>query len=163
MLPYAFDLVTQAETLWALEVASNDYSFATCDGKKELFPKMFPGDVSSNFTMSKGKVSYLISDGLGPYFRKHLCDDITKQESGYILMMRLQRVSAASTGHTCSLLLRGEGVSVNFQKAEMFGHARGKDVGAKIWSTIEKEFRLPQSKLLGLSSDGPNVNKTVWK
>ena len=43
--------------------------------------KMFPRYVSDNFSMTRTKVSYLISDRLGPYFRQKLCHDIS--HSGY--------------------------------------------------------------------------------
>ena len=58
--------VTTAEALWAMKTVSSDYSFASSDGTPHLFQKMFPGYVSDNFSMSRTKVSYLISDGLGP-------------------------------------------------------------------------------------------------
>ena len=35
-----------------------------------MFQKMFPGDISKDFSMSKTKISYMISDGLGPYITK---------------------------------------------------------------------------------------------
>ena len=54
--------VARAEALWAMKTAASDYAFASSDGIPQLFQKMFPGDVSNNFTMSGTKVSYMISD-----------------------------------------------------------------------------------------------------
>lgn len=64
------DQVTKAEALWAMQVAAGGYSYTSCEHIAGLFKAMFPGTISDKFTMSKSKVSYLISDGLGPYFRK---------------------------------------------------------------------------------------------
>lgn len=64
---FASDQVTKAEALWAMQVDAGGYSY-TCERIAGLFEAMFPGTISDKFTMSKSKVSYLISDGLGPYF-----------------------------------------------------------------------------------------------
>ena len=45
-----------------MKTAASDYSFVSSDGTPQLFQKMFPGDVSVNFTVSRTKVSYMISD-----------------------------------------------------------------------------------------------------
>ena len=49
--------VTAAEAPWAMKTAGSDYSFSSSDGTLELFRKMFPCDVSNNFSMSRTKVS----------------------------------------------------------------------------------------------------------
>ena len=77
--------VTTAEALWALKTAASDYSFASTDGSPQLSQKMFPGDVSANFTMSRTEMSYLISDGLGLFFWQQLCQDISKYSFGYTI------------------------------------------------------------------------------
>ena len=91
--------VTTAEALWALKTAASDYSFASADGTPQLFQNMFPGDVSANFTMSRTKMSYLIANGLGPFFRQKLCQDISKSSFGYapFSMMRQEIHKAASS------------------------------------------------------------------
>ena len=44
---------------------------------------MFPGSFSEQFTMSKYKVSYRISDGLGPYFRRDIVKKIQVSKSPF--------------------------------------------------------------------------------
>ena len=39
----------------------------TYDNIKLVLNAMFPGKIPANFTMSSSKLSYLISDGTGPY------------------------------------------------------------------------------------------------
>ena len=54
---------------------------------------------------------------------------------------------------------KGE-IKVTFLKALVFGHAFGEKVGDELLKTLE-ELGLPLKLLLSISSDGPNVNKTV--
>lgn len=37
---------------------------------------MFPGDISSKFTLGVTKFSYLVTEALGPFFRKEMLEDI---------------------------------------------------------------------------------------
>lgn len=58
---------------------------------------------------------------------------------------------------------KGE-ISTVFVKSLMFGHARGDTVSNAILETLsETDYELPIQQLIALGSDGPNVNKTIWK
>ena len=49
-------------------------------------------------------------------------------------------------------------------KALFFRHAKGVDVTHSISNIIfDEEFNFPTDHVFNLSSDGPNVNKTIWK
>ena len=53
---------------------------------------MFPGKIPDNFTMSSSKVSYLVSEATGPYFKQVVADDVKKTQ-GHLLpysMMKQQ-------------------------------------------------------------------------
>lgn len=127
---------------------------------------MFPYNVAEHFTMSKSKVSYLLSDGLGPHFRRQLCTEIRESKTPFTL--QYDETANSQNRKQCDLLLRywsdikGE-ICVQFLKALMFGHAKGKDVAAAILDTLQEGgFQLPLAQLISLGSDGPNVNKTIW-
>ena len=161
------DQVTKAETLWALQVASCGYSYKSCDSIGELFKAMFPGTISEQFSMSKSKVSYLISDGLGPYFRKEIAKQIQTSRCPYTI--QFDETGNAQDKKQCDLLVRfwnerkGE-ISTLFLKSLMFGHARGETVSEAILETLSEEgYELPLKQLVSLGSDGPNVNKTIWR
>ena len=95
--------VITAEALWAMKTAASEYSFASSDGTPHLFQKMFAGYMSDNFLMTRTKVSYLISDGLGPYFRQKLCHDISHSGYGYTIQYD---ETGNSQGHKqCDILL----------------------------------------------------------
>ena len=51
-------------------------------------------------------------------------------------------------------------IKVRLLKALVFGHAFREKVGDELLKTL-KELGLPLKVLLSISSDGPNVNKTV--
>ena len=158
--------VTTGEALWAMKTSSSDFSFASSDGTPHLFQKMFPGYMSDIFSMSRTKVSYLISDGLGPYFRQKLCHDISHSGCGYTI--QYDETGNSQGRKQCDVLVRywseeKNEVSVRFLQTLFFGHAKGHDVGMKIVDTLQEVgYQLPLSGLISLSSDGPNVNKTIW-
>ena len=149
-----------------MKVSHSNYSYRSCDDLPSLFKKMFPGNVvAENFTMSKSKVSYLISDGLGPYFRSDLCSKVSASP-GYVI--QYDETANSQIRKQCDILVRywsedkGQ-VVVHFLKAAMFGHATGEDVANSILETLQETgYQLPLDKLLNLGSDGPNVNKTIW-
>lgn len=158
--------VARAEALWAMKTAASDYSFASSDGIPQLFQKMFPRDVSNNFTMSRTKVSYMISDGLGPYLRQKLCQDISQSGFGYTI--QYDETGNAQGRKQCDILVHywskeKNEVSVRFLQTLFFGHAKGHDVATKIVEILQETgCQLPLSGLISLSSDRPNVNKTIW-
>ena len=66
-------LSTQAEIRWILKVVYSQCVFRLCLGLSKLFLSMFGGnDTTKHFPLSKSKCSYLISFGLGPYFKDKL-------------------------------------------------------------------------------------------
>ena len=80
------DDATAAELIWSMKVTSSHFSYASYDDIKETFEAMFPGAVPKNFSLSSSKVSYMISDAIGPYFHKMLIDDIKLSNSPIVLL-----------------------------------------------------------------------------
>lgn len=161
------DQIVKAETLWALKTASENFSFRVSDGVPELFQKMFPDStVAKHITMSRTKVAYMIGHGLGPYFKREIVDDIQRFPSTYFTI-QFDETTNAQMKKQMDILVRyysekyGE-VKVRFLKALMFGHAFAKTVSDEIWRTLQ-ESGLSPGLLLSLSSDGPNVNKSIKK
>ena len=115
--------------------------------------------------MSRTKVSYLISDGLGPYLRQKLCHDMS--HSGYGYTIQHDETGNSQGRKQCDILLRywseeKNEVSVRLLQTLFFGHAKGHDVGMKIVDTVQEVgYQLPLSGLISLSSYGPNVDKTI--
>ena len=75
----AKDAITKAELIWALKSVSLHFSKSASDNIKLVLSAMFPGKIPANFT----KLSYLISDGTGPYFNSLMVKDITKSQTPF--------------------------------------------------------------------------------
>ena len=75
----AKDAITKAELIWALKSVSLHFSKSASDNIKLVLSAMFPGKIPANFT----KLSYLISDGAGPYFNSLMVKDITKSQTPF--------------------------------------------------------------------------------
>lgn len=164
--PCLKESAVKSELLWAMKIADSNISYSSCDGTPELFCRMFPDStIAGNFSMSRTKVSYLISDGLGPYFKKKLCEEVSASPA---FVLQYDETGNSQVRKQCDLLLRywsdsKKQVVVHFLKALMFGHAPGVEIANGILNTLKEQgFQLPLPKLLNLGSDGPNVNKTVW-
>ena len=159
------DQIMKAETLWALKTASENISFRVSDGVPELFQKMFPDStIAKHMTMSRTKVSYMISHGLGPCFHQQTVEDIQRIPNTYYTL-HFDGTTNAQSKKQMDILVRyytevhGE-VKVRFLKAVMFGHAFAKTVADEIWRTLQQSG-LSSRFFLSLSSDGPNVNKSI--
>lgn len=49
----------------------------SCEGIKDTFSAMFPMTTAlDEFTLSSRKMSYLITEALGPYFKQKLLEDV---------------------------------------------------------------------------------------
>ena len=83
------DETMKAELIWAMKVVGSHYSYASCDNIKETLDAMFSVKIPNNFTMSSSKVSYLISEATGPYFKKIVADDVKNSGSPFTLAQSL--------------------------------------------------------------------------
>lgn len=63
------DAAAKAELIWVLKCTASDFPAASCDGIRDIFNAMFLNAVPSDFSLSKTKVRYLVSDALAPHFR----------------------------------------------------------------------------------------------
>ena len=74
----------KAEILWVMNMFTENWSFASCDGVTNLFKRMFPETVSSYFSLARNEASSMISNGLGPYFKK-LVEDLNTSQAYFTL------------------------------------------------------------------------------
>ena len=79
----AKNAITKAELICAMKSLSSHFSYSVSDNIKLVLNAMFLGKIPANFTMSCSKLSYLISDGTGPYFNLLMVKDITKSQTPY--------------------------------------------------------------------------------
>ncbi|CAF1514152.1 unnamed protein product [Rotaria sordida] len=131
------DQVTKAEILWSLKVARKGLSYNLCDELNELFSSMFSdSSIAENFSIQSDKMSYVISHGLGPYFKK-------KNNRRYMLLRYW------SNEKQC--------VVNRFYKSVLLGHAYAKTIRDIIIESFATDG-LNINKLLMLGRDNPNIN-----
>ena len=160
------DQICEAEALWALKTAKDDFSFCASDGFPQLLQRMCPeadSEIAKGVKMSCTKVSYVIGHGLGPYFLQKTVDDILNTPRTYFTLHFDETTSQIKK--QLNILVRyysdnHKEVRVRFLKAAVFDHAYAESVANELFETLQK-FSLPLKYLLSLSSDGPNVNKAI--
>ncbi|KAL4152998.1 hypothetical protein QTP88_000831 [Uroleucon formosanum] len=83
---YKQEDATKAELMWTMKSVLCNMSGSSCDGLAELFKAMFPKAVPDKFSLCRTKMSYLITDALGPHFRQIILDEIQNYSTYYTLM-----------------------------------------------------------------------------
>lgn len=158
------DLATRAKILWTMKSVVNNMSTTSCDGLADIFKAMFSGTfVDTNFSLSRTKLSYLITDCLGPHFRKMLLDEC--QTCYYTIIYDETTNSEGVKELQCAIRYWSDdtkGVVVRHLETFFIGSATGLILTEYIIKAINNA-NLSIDKLLMLGSDGPNINKTVFK
>lgn len=165
------DLQLRSEIIWALKLCQSNFSFSSCAEINGVFAAMFPdSQIAANFSLSRSKVSYLIANGLGPYFTQQLVNEIQSSPETYFTL-HFDETTTIQMKKQMDLLVRFYcspqmdsckvgGVEVRFLASFTFGHAFGENVADAITTKLE-QLNLPLAHLLSVSTDSPNVNKTV--
>ncbi|CAF4273778.1 unnamed protein product [Rotaria sp. Silwood2] len=154
------DQVTKAEILWSLKVAHKGLSYNSCNELNELFSSMFPDSaIVGNFSIQADKMSYVISHGLGPYFKKKVIEDVKKADK-FVLIFDEQTNN--QNKRQLDMLLRywsnkKQCVVNRFYKSVILGHAYAKTIRDIIIESFATDG-LNLNKLLMLGRDNPNIN-----
>ena len=107
----------------------------------------------------------MIGHGRGPYFQQQTIYDILTSPNTYYTTIHFDETTNIQVKKQMDVLVRyysekhGK-IKVRFLKVLMFGHAFAKTMGDELWKTVEESGLSPRF-LLSLSSDGPNVNKSI--
>ena len=164
--PLSFDdQITKAETLWALKSVQHGFSYQSSDETGELFRTMFPDSkIAEKFSIQQSKMFYVVSHGLGPYFYSGVVEEV-KRCQRYVLCFDEQTNN--QNKQQLDLLLRywqaeREMVVTRFCRTVSLGHAQSTVVVDSILDAFRADG-IDICKLLMLSRDNPNVNKTIEK
>lgn len=75
------DQVCQAEAIFVMSVVSKGIPYSWADTATEIQKKMFPDStIAKNFNCARNKLSYVVSDGLGPYFKSRLLTELCRPD-----------------------------------------------------------------------------------
>lgn len=161
------DATTRAEILWVLKVVMSNYSFRSCDDTTLLFKSMFPSsvDILHTMTLNRTKASYYATQAIGPYFYRLLTKDVVECGSYYTLFYDETRNSENKKELQIAIRYWSNShnqVIISHLETLFLGSADAKTLKDSILLAIHRA-NLPLKKLLMLGSDGPNVNKAVFK
>jgi len=65
----------KAKLIWCLKSVLSNYSGSSSDGIFNIFISMFGELIPKTFTLGCTKLSYLITEALGPYFKKVVVEE----------------------------------------------------------------------------------------
>lgn len=161
--------VTRAEAIWAMKVAVSNYSFSSCSNIVPLFRLMFPeNEIAKNMTLGDRKISYVLTHGLGPYFQEEMLIDLCAAVSlGSFFTVAFDEATTNQIQKQLDIFVRFwspkfDEIICGYLTSLFFGHATAENIANGILAVLEKN-KLPLSKVLMLSMDGPNLNLAVAK
>ena len=149
----------KAETLWALNVVSKNYSFKSCEGVGDLFREMFPdSEIAKQFRCGERKANYLVTFGVVPYLQSQLCDQI-KKANDYVMLFD-ESLNDGLQSKQMDVFVRfwdGPKVNTRYYTSKFLGHAVAETLQDELYECC---VSLGLGGIHQLSMDGPNVN---WK
>ena len=156
-------LASKAEIMWSVDVVLSHYSFNSVCNKSELFCRMFSDSkIAEKFSCGKTKCSYIVCFGIAPYFKGQL--DNTFTEAEHLVAMFDESFNKTSQKGQMDMHVRfwdddKNRVATRYYNSEFMGKASAKDI---FESFNECLSGISKSKLLQVSSDGPNVNLSFF-
>ena len=157
---------SDAEIYWIAKMACNNYSLRSVDHIGDLFRTMFPDSkVASNFSLSRTSASYIISEGMAPYFTRQMLADLRNSDLPFCV--HFDETTTTQVKKQMDLTVRywsptHNEVWVRFYTSLFFSHAEGVKVVTAMYNKMQDDG-IQVDKMLTLIWDGPNVNKTIFQ
>ncbi|KAJ8677891.1 hypothetical protein QAD02_013678 [Eretmocerus hayati] len=157
------DESTRAELFYIMDLVVNNGSVNACNDKKYLFRAMFPRGVPESFSLSATKVSYNMTDALGPHFLSRSLVDLRRPNTKFVLQFDESPNSKKKKELQVRVSFWSESLNriVNRHLVTYFiprGDAK------TLFEFLNKslcDHDLSFLSVLTLGCDGPNVNKSV--
>ncbi|KAE8738024.1 hypothetical protein FOCC_FOCC016505 [Frankliniella occidentalis] len=159
------DAVISAELQWAMKCVQSAYSNNSCDNIVDLFRSMFGNEhVPKDMSLGRTKVTYLITDALGPYFHTNMLNDAHVALSFIICFDETVNNKRAKELQFGIRFWSEKEKAVTYHHLEtvFIGSATGVILSNHLMAALERAS-LSLHRFLMLSCDGPNVNKTVMR
>lgn len=157
------DQVCEAEAIFVMSVVSKSIPYSWADTATDMYKRMFPdSDIAKNFSCGRTKLSYIVSDGLGPHFKSKIIAELCRPNVFFSLMID-ETPKPEQRVQQLDVLIRYFSES---QKQVVVEHLQsfnlGRATGDIIAGCVEDALaELPTQGLLCFFSDGPNVMKSV--
>ena len=149
----------EAEIRWVLNIIYSKYSMNSSTDSGKLFSAMFPdSDIAKSFQCGRTKAGYVATYGLAPYFQNELLSTLSTVP--YYTVSFDESLNPIFQKGQMDLLARfwddkADMVRTRYLKSEFMVRSTANDVLQTFLSGISD---IDKSKILQVSSDGPNVN-----
>ncbi|XP_037523348.1 uncharacterized protein LOC119400398 [Rhipicephalus sanguineus] len=159
------DRAARADTYFALGVALSGIPYTYGDAATKMMPLMFPDSkIAKEFQCGRKKLSYIISDGLGPYFKKAVTDELNKPHTYYTIQID----ETPLPEQRCQQLDVMARYFSDSQKRVVVKHLRSYHLGSATSGVLLAHVKealqdLPARNMLCFYSDGPNVMRSLKK
>ena len=155
----------EAECLWALKIAEEDWSFNSSDNTKLLFRRMFGEQAVHSFSAGHTKMSYIVRHGLSEAILNELKADINSSEGTFTFM--LDETTTAQVKKQCDFLCRywseaSDEVITRYVTSSFFAHTSAEALKNMVLDVFQSAD-IDIEKLSNLSLDGPNINKGLHR
>ncbi|KAH6931313.1 hypothetical protein HPB50_023512 [Hyalomma asiaticum] len=124
---------------------------------------MFPdSQIAKGFQCGRKKVSYIISDGLGPYFKGKVVEELAEPGVFYTVMIDETPVPEMKVQQLDVLVryfsVKAQDVVVEHLQSFHMGHATADELFSCVSDSLSE---LPKNNMVCFFSDGPNVMKCL--
>ncbi|KAL1438379.1 hypothetical protein MTO96_047997 [Rhipicephalus appendiculatus] len=159
------DRVTLAETYFVLGVAIAGIPYSWGDTATSILPLMFADSkVAKEFQCGRKKVSYIVSDGLGPYFKKAVIDELNKEGVYYTIEIDEPPLPEQRCRQLDIIVRYFSEVRQQVVAEHLCSFHLGSATSDVLLARVKEAIQdLPQKNMLCFYSDGPNVMKCLKK
>nr|XP_042906334.1 uncharacterized protein LOC122270948 [Parasteatoda tepidariorum] len=157
--------ILKAETLWCLHVAKKNISFKSCTDTVDLFKVMFPDSpIASAMQLKEKKTAYVLNHGVSKYFEDLLMKDI---DSATKITLAFDESTNVQNKRQLDVYARYWSADFNlvvcrYLKSVFLGHATAGIILHEVLDVLST-YKIPLNKVICLSMDNPNVNKSVMR
>ena len=152
------DQTLNAEMIWSLKVLKCKHSYRSSESKSKLFCSIFlDSKIAQNFTCGKTKCSYILCHGIAPVIKETLLNEL--KEVPYDTTLGDESYKISKKGQMGLHVRFWDDayyeVKTSYWNSGFLGKASADDVFSKFNDCLSS---LNRSKILQVSSNGPNVN-----
>ena len=147
----------KAEILWTMKCIEKHLSFRDNEHIPELFKHMFwDSNIARQYSLGKTKMAYLITFGLGPYFKDMMLKNI--KQSDFFMVIFDEAFNDILQKEQMDILVRfwrADKVVTRYLGSQFLGSTKAEDLLVALKAGIGG---LDLKKLIQVGMDGPNVN-----
>ena len=152
--------VLNAEIIEAIHSVDSNQSFSASNGSGKHYKKMFPCEVTANFSLQETKMKYTIQFGIAPYVKDQLVQDISNKPFVFKFdETTTSQVKKQYDAYITYMSYRYQKIVTSYCGSLFVGHCTASDLKNHFHEFIRK-LGLKTPYLLSLGMDGPNVNKS---